>query len=141
MSTPIYAHPTTVAALPESYTPVDVVYVDDSGNPTAPPSGGLADNAVTTAKIADKAVTAGKIADGVIPTVPGKATSSADGLMSKEDKAKLDGIAANANAYTLPAASTAALGGVKQAAHVDGASGTVQQLVDSLVAAGIMAGA
>lgn len=30
---------------------------------------------------------------------------------------------------------------VKQAAHVDGATGTVEQLVDALVAAGIMASA
>ena len=43
------------------------------------------------------------------------------------------------SAYTLPAATTSALGGVKQAAHVDGSTGTVQQVVDVLVAAGIMA--
>lgn len=41
--------------------------------------------------------------------------------------------------YELPAATTSTLGGVKQAAHVDGASGTVQNIVDALVAAGIMA--
>lgn len=35
-------------------------------------------------------------------TTPAKATTGADGLMSKEDKAKLDGIAANANNYTHP---------------------------------------
>ena len=34
--------------------------------------------------------------------VPVKATTGADGLMSKEDKAKLDGVAANANNYTHP---------------------------------------
>ena len=83
------------------------------------------------------AVTKEKIADDVIPTVPGKASTSADGLMSKEDKSKLDGVAANANAYVLPAATTSALGGVKQAAHVDGSDGTA--IVAALVAAGIMA--
>lgn len=41
------------------------------------------------------------------------ATTSAAGLMSAADKAKLDGIASGANAYTLPAATTSTLGGVK----------------------------
>lgn len=40
------------------------------------------------------------------------ATSSRPGLMSNTDKSKLDGIEANANNYTLPAATTSALGGV-----------------------------
>ena len=121
----------------------EVAVFDEDGTPLDPPGSGegatISDGSVTTAKLAAKAVTKDKIADGVIPTVPGKATSSTDGLMSKEDKAKLDGVANNANNYTLPAATTGALGGVKQAAHVDGASGTVQQIVDALVNAGIMA--
>nr|DAJ99477.1 MAG TPA: Head fiber protein [Caudoviricetes sp.] len=147
MGTPIYAHPLSgVTKVPDGATTVDIVYVDDERNPQEPPASGggsaeIADGSVTTVKLAARAVTKEKIADGVIPTVPGKATSGADGLLSKEDKAKLDGVAANANAYVLPAATTSAFGGVKQAAHVDGASGTVQQIVDSLVAAGIMAGA
>lgn len=41
------------------------------------------------------------------------ASASADGLMSKEDKAKLDGISAEANKYELPTASNTILGGVK----------------------------
>lgn len=41
------------------------------------------------------------------------ATQSAAGLMSAADKTKLDGIATQANKYTLPAASTSALGGIK----------------------------
>ena len=41
------------------------------------------------------------------------ATTSSDGLMSAADKAKLDGIVAEANKYTLPAASADTLGGVK----------------------------
>ena len=41
------------------------------------------------------------------------ASTTANGLMSKEDKAKLNGIAENANAYTLPTASASELGGVK----------------------------
>lgn len=43
------------------------------------------------------------------------------------------------SAYTLKAATTTTLGGVKQAAHVDGTLGTVQDIVNALVAAGIMA--
>lgn len=42
-----------------------------------------------------------------------EATNSSDGLMSASDKTKLDGIAVNANNYTLPTATTAALGGIK----------------------------
>ena len=143
-------------ALNDTQHVAELAVFDADGTPLDPPTAGggdatIADNAVTTAKIADgavttaklasKAVTKEKIADGVIPTVPGKASTSADGLMSKEDKAKLDGVASGANAYVLPAATASTLGGVKQAAHVDGASGTVQQIVDSLVAAGIMASA
>ena len=119
----------------------EVAVFDEDGSPLDPPGSGegatISDGSVTTAKLAAKAVTKEKIADGVIPTVPGKATTSADGLMSKEDKSKLEGVAANANAYVLPAATTSALGGVKQAAHVDGSDGTA--IVAALVAAGIMA--
>lgn len=46
-------------------------------------------------------------------TTYSKATASSDGLMSKEDFSKLAGIAANANNYSLPKASTTVLGGVK----------------------------
>ena len=119
----------------------EVAVFDEDGTPLDPPGSGegatISDGSVTTAKLAAKAVTKEKIADGVIPTVPGKASTSADGLMSKEDKSKLEGVAANANAYVLPAATTSALGGVKQAAHVDGSDGTA--IVAALVAAGIMA--
>lgn len=47
-----------------------------------------------------------------------KATTSIDGLMSKEDKAKLDGIEAQANKYVLPQANASTIGGVKQATTV-----------------------
>lgn len=119
----------------------EVAVFDEDGTPLDPPGSGegatISDGSVTTAKLAAKAVTKEKIADDVIPTVPGKASTSADGLMSKEDKSKLDGVAANANAYVLPAATSSALGGVKQAAHVDGTDGAA--LVAALVNAGIMA--
>ena len=59
-----------------------------------------------------------------------------------EQVALVDGsgkVVSGGSDYVLPAATTNTLGGVKQAAHVDGASGTVQNIVDALVAAGIMA--
>jgi hypothetical protein len=53
------------------------------------------------------------------------ATSSAAGLMSATDKAKLDGIASGANnyTYTLPTASSSTLGGVKTTSTVTSTSG------------------
>lgn len=42
-----------------------------------------------------------------------EATTSYSGLMSKEDKAKLNSIASNANKYSLPAASSSTRGGIK----------------------------
>ena len=50
------------------------------------------------------------------------ATTSANGMMSKEDKTKLNGIANNANNYSLPTASST-LGGVKTTSTVTSASG------------------
>lgn len=47
------------------------------------------------------------------------ASQSSSGLMTSADKKKLDGIAANANNYVLPAASTAAIGGVKIVSDTD----------------------
>ena len=75
-------------------------------------------------------------------------TTSDNGLMSKEDKVKLNGIAENANNYSLPAATSAAIGGVKQgaavaavAADADAATiaGKVNELITSLKAAGVIA--
>ena len=43
---------------------------------------------------------------------------SKDGLMSKEDKTKLDGIGEQANKYVLPAANKTTIGGVKQMALI-----------------------
>lgn len=60
----------------------------------------------------------------VVPTntTYSNATTSTSGLMSAADKAKLDGVAAGANKYTLPTASTT-LGGVKTTSSVSSASG------------------
>ena len=46
------------------------------------------------------------------------ATTTVHGLMSTSDKAKLDGIAANANNYTLPNATSSTLGGIKAGSNL-----------------------
>lgn len=52
-------------------------------------------------------------ADGTINYIPmPEASSGSDGLMSTEDKRKLDGIAYNANNYSLPTASSTTKGGI-----------------------------
>ena len=53
------------------------------------------------------------------------ATQSASGLMSAADKKKLDGIANSANAYSLPNATSTALGGVKVGSNITVNSGTI----------------
>lgn len=64
-----------------------------------------------------------------------EATGSSDGLMSANDKAKLDGIAVGANKYVLPVASATALGGIKLGSGLSAANdGTVS--VSSSVVAG-----
>lgn len=83
-------------------------------------------------------------------TTYAEATTSAAGLMSAADKNKLNGIAANANNYVLPAASSAAIGGVKMGTAVADLAGTedaaaictkVNALLAQLRAAGIIASA
>lgn len=73
-------------AVPDGQAVVKLVFVDESGEPTEIGGGASAsvtDGSITTAKIADDAVTAEKIADGVIPVIPGAATTSANGLVKK----------------------------------------------------------
>lgn len=63
------------------------------------------------------------------------ATQSANGLMSAADKAKLDGIASGANAYTLPAATSSALGGVKIGSNITNSDGTISLTKANVTAA------
>lgn len=59
------------------------------------------------------------------------ATSTTAGVMSAADKAKLDGIDANANAYVLPVATDSELGGIKVGAGLSvAADGTISTNVD-----------
>lgn len=72
------------------------------------------------------------------------ASTSANGLMSSADKSKLNGIAAQANRYVLPAAGTS-IGGVKQGTAVEDATSAddivaqFNALLASLRTAGVLA--
>ena len=63
------------------------------------------------------------------------ATISANGLMSSTDKAKLDGIAEKANAYSLPTATNSVLGGVKTGSNITNSSGTISLTKDNVTSA------
>lgn len=68
------------------------------------------------------------------------ATTTTPGLMSQSDKSKLNGIANGANNYSLPAATTAAIGGVKKTAAIadlasDADAATITTKLNSLLAA------
>ena len=63
------------------------------------------------------------------------ATDAAAGFMSAADKEKLDGIAAGANKYTLPTASSSTLGGVKTGANITNSSGTISLTKANVTAA------
>ena len=63
------------------------------------------------------------------------ATTSANGLMSSTDKAKLDGIAEKANAYSLPTATSSVLGGVKTGSNITNSSGTISLTKDNVTSA------
>lgn len=60
-------------------------------------------------------------ADGtVVNAVVPEATEFNNGIISKEDKVKLNGIASGANNYTLPTASDTTLGGIKVSTNTNG---------------------
>ena len=77
--------------------------------------------------------------DGTWATPPNTtysvATESANGLMSAADKEKLNGIAENANNYTLPTASSSTLGGVKTGSNITNSSGTISLTKANVTAA------
>ena len=68
-------------------------------------------------------------------TTYGEASQSAAGLLSANDKKKLDGIATGANNYTLPTASSSALGGVKVGNNITNSNGTISLTKANVVAA------
>lgn len=104
----------------------ELAVFDASGNPVNPPTS-LADGSVTTTKLADNAVTSAKIQDGSI---------------TGADLANNTVTATKIASGVLPTNATKEKAGlVKQAAHVDPTSGTVAQVVNALIAAGLMASA
>lgn len=96
-----------IGITPGSYVDVETFmsHVDDHNNP----------HEVTAEQV------------GAAPTVHTHtaATQSTAGFMSAADKQKLDGIAAGANNYTLPDATTQAKGGVKVGTGINVSSGTI----------------
>lgn len=62
------------------------------------------------------------------------ATTSNNGLMSSNDKSKLDGLAAGANNYVLPTASATTLGGIKIGANLTINDGVVSGTPDTTYA-------
>lgn len=68
-------------------------------------------------------------------TTYGNATTGAAGLMSADDKEKLDGIAIGANNYSLPTASASTLGGVKVGSNITLSSGTISLTKANVTAA------
>lgn len=79
--------------------------------------------------------------------LPEAATATSAGLMSAADKAKLDGIATNANKYELPTATDTVLGGVKVGTNLNIDGSGVLSAVDttytnaSTTTAGLMSAA
>lgn len=108
----------------------ELAVFDASGEPVDPPTSGggdVADSSVTTTKLANNAVTEPKIASNAVTTA-----KIADDAVTAAKIA--DGV--------IPTNATKEKAGlVKQAAHVDPASATAQQVAQALIDAGIMASA
>lgn len=68
-------------------------------------------------------------------TTYSNATTSASGLMTAAMVTKLNGIATGANAYTLPAATSSVLGGVKVGSNITVSSGTISLTKANVIAA------
>lgn len=69
--------------------------------------------------------TAGQLSISAKDTTYSVATTSANGLMSSAMVTKLNGIATNANNYSLPTATGSVLGGVKTGSNITNSSGTI----------------
>ena len=119
---------TKVTSVGNHYTP--------SGGTTKSASSGTATNAtgsgnavqVVTGVTVDAAghvtgVTSKGVYSTDTNTTYSDVTTSTHGLMTPEDKTKLDGIAKNANNYSLPTASSSTLGGVKTTSAVTSTTG------------------
>lgn len=75
--------------------------------------------------ISGNASSADSVAWANVSNRPGNASESAAGFMSSEDKKKLNGIAEQANNYSLPNATGSVLGGVKIGSNITVLNGTI----------------
>ena len=107
------------------YSYTHPTYTARTGKPTAnatPAFGGTFTVSQITSDVTGHVTGA---TDRTITIPSATATTSAAGLMSATDKTKLDGIDTGANAYTLPAATSSALGGVIVGSNITNTSGTI----------------
>lgn len=123
----------TIAATDTVYTHPS--YTARTGVPTANQTPAFGGTFSVTQPVSDASghITAMNSRTVTIPSTA--ATTSAAGLMSAADKTKLDGIATSANNYSLPAATSSALGGVKIGSNITNSSGTISLTKDNVVAA------
>lgn len=116
----------------------ELAVFDASGKPVDPPTSGgaaIANGSVTTEKLANGAVTSEKLANGAITSEKLKA-GNITGYNIANGTVTADKIASG----VLPTNATKEKAGlVKQAEHVNPSSGTVMQVVNALIAAGLMA--
>lgn len=89
----------------------------------------------------DKLWSANKInsaISSVKSTVSAPASSTSDGLMSAEDKKRLDALVETGNSYVLPNATTNVLGGVKVGNNISVSSGTISVATGSGSSLGVL---
>ena len=87
---------------------------------------------LVTAQDATKAtIHATTVSGGMSDVSINSATSSVAGLMSASDKSKLDGIATNANNYSLPTATDSVLGGIKVGSNLSINNGVLSGTADT----------
>ena len=87
---------------------------------------------LVTAQDATKAtIHKSTVSGGMSDVYINSATSAVAGVMSASDKAKLDGIAANANNYSLPTASASTLGGIKVGSNLSINNGVLSGTADT----------
>lgn len=124
------------AASASSILPQHVALVNPDGSPVELGGSAPAAGSVTGAMIADKAITKAKIADGVIPTIPGAATTTALGLMKKAS-----GVASVASSDSAASAGDAPTKAEfdKVVAEVNETKKQLNALLASLKAAGVTA--
>lgn len=135
----VYTHPSTHAAsmiTGLADVAISGAYSDLTGTPSALPADGGDADTVSGFTVGTNVPANAKFTD----TTYNAASASAAGLMSAEDKAKLDSIAEGANnyTYTLPNATSSTLGGVKVGTNISVSSGTISVANGSTSAKGVV---